>query len=479
MHGGRVRTPKPYTSADKVTTWKVRFRDQNQRNTSETFPDEAAAIAFAQLLDLVGPAAAVALTYANRPTKDTPDVAQLGRDQIAHLTGIEDGTRDEYLSLWERTWVPLIGGLPVMDEFVTKDAVADAVNELVKRYSRKSLENQRGMLSAVLDRGVELGLLTKNVARGIALPIVAGDGEDDDDDDEDPIQDMHLLTVEEFGILEKQFTYKPYLVMVRFMVGTGCRWGETVVLRKRDFNLRIANPAVRIRRALKRHRSGKIIIKGPKTKKSRRTVTLPRELIPELIELMANMGENDIVFQTPTGGMIRHSNWWQYQWRPAVIRARRCANHTEASCRCAGGRKSRCKVHPGNQLPPACGCAGTISITPRIHDLRHTHASWLLAAGVPVHVVQARLGHKSIQTTVDTYGHLLPDAQLAAAAAAAAVFAELDAAAQEQVIQRELAGLDLLLSFLAGDDELPAAVVAALKARGWSQPVLELEPSRD
>ena len=49
----------------------------------------------------------------------------------------------------------------------------------------------------------------------------------------------------------------------------------------------------------------------------------------------------------------------------------------------------------------------------RFHDLRHTHASWLLAAGVPVHVVQARMGHGSISTTVDIYGHVLPasDAQ--------------------------------------------------------------------
>ena len=44
----------------------------------------------------------------------------------------------------------------------------------------------------------------------------------------------------------------------------------------------------------------------------------------------------------------------------------------------------------------------------RFHDLRHIHASLLLTSGVPVHVVSARLGHASIQTTVDTYGHVLP-----------------------------------------------------------------------
>jgi integrase len=44
---------------------------------------------------------------------------------------------------------------------------------------------------------------------------------------------------------------------------------------------------------------------------------------------------------------------------------------------------------------------------PRFHDLRHTHAAWLISAGVPLPVVQKRLGHKSIQITVDVYGGLL------------------------------------------------------------------------
>src|SRR6202040_4460447 len=43
---------------------------------------------------------------------------------------------------------------------------------------------------------------------------------------------------------------------------------------------------------------------------------------------------------------------------------------------------------------------------PRVHDLRHTNASWLIQAGVPLTVIQRHLGHESIQTTVDRYGHL-------------------------------------------------------------------------
>ena len=51
----------------------------------------------------------------------------------------------------------------------------------------------------------------------------------------------------------------------------------------------------------------------------------------------------------------------------------------------------------------------------RFHDLRHTHAAQLIAAGEHPKVIQERLGHASIRTTLDTYGHLFAgmDAQAA------------------------------------------------------------------
>ena len=48
----------------------------------------------------------------------------------------------------------------------------------------------------------------------------------------------------------------------------------------------------------------------------------------------------------------------------------------------------------------------------RFHDLRHTHVAWLIAGGTPLPHIQARLGHESITTTIDTYGHLLPGDEL-------------------------------------------------------------------
>jgi hypothetical protein len=47
------------------------------------------------------------------------------------------------------------------------------------------------------------------------------------------------------------------------------------------------------------------------------------------------------------------------------------------------------------------------------HDLRHTHAALLIAQGEHPKVIQERLGHASIKTTLDTYGHLFAESELA------------------------------------------------------------------
>lgn len=81
-----------------------------------------------------------------------------------------------------------------------------------------------------------------------------------------------------------------------------------------------------------------------------------------------------------------------------------------------GGRLSIQELH--RAWGPALDELGDqLRARPRIHDLRHTHASWLIAAGVPLTLIQRRLGHESIKTTSDRYGHLAEGADAAAAAA--------------------------------------------------------------
>ena len=65
--------------------------------------------------------------------------------------------------------------------------------------------------------------------------------------------------------------------------------------------------------------------------------------------------------------------------------------------------------------------AKRLGIRARLHDLRHTSASLLLAAGVNARVISARLGHSTVAFTLDTYSHLLPDADSEAAEKLAAM----------------------------------------------------------
>ena len=100
-----------------------------------------------------------------------------------------------------------------------------------------------------------------------------------------------------------------------------------------------------------------------------RTVPLPLWLATELKGLIDGRGPDDLVFTTPGGYALRHSNFRRHVWNPAV--------------------------------------AGMAGLTP--HGLRHTAASLYIAAGTPPKVVQRILGHGSVAITLDLYGHLYPD----------------------------------------------------------------------
>jgi len=410
-------TPTKHIAKNGAITYKVRFRlglnkaGTGKRQQSETFTTKRAADEFAGLLDVLGPQGALDRLYADEQPATMPTLDEVAHDHVRYMTGVTPGYRLTSQRLWARTWGPIIGSMRA--DLVTKDAIAEALNALALHYSPKSLKNQRGLLFGVLERCIEQGYLTTNPARKLRLPEGRFRGlehaHDDDDDDDDKM----FLTLAEFGILYMSVAER-YRPLVRFLAGTGCRWGETVALRVRDVQL-TGVPAVRIRRAVKWSPDGKFTIGPPKTKKSRRTVTVGPEVADDLAELVKGKAPNDYVFTAARGGIIQHRTFWSDQWRPALWRAQRCPDHTDPACKCGTAHPKRCKVH--EVPPPPCGCAGTLGKTPRIHDLRHTHASWLLEK-YPITVVQARLGHESIQTTVDTYGHLRPDVMVAAASVA-------------------------------------------------------------
>jgi integrase len=125
-------------------------------------------------------------------------------------------------------------------------------------------------------------------------------------------------------------------------------------------------------------------------------VSLPDSLVADLRGLCAGRGSGEFVFVNAQGGPVLNATFWVKHWSKAIAAAQ---NPVDAS---------------GAPDPSA----PRLTKSPRIHDLRHTHASWLIAQGTDLFVVQRRLGHESITTTMDRYSHLLPEQQISAAAAA-------------------------------------------------------------
>ena len=184
---------------------------------------------------------------------------------------------------------------------------------------------------------------------------------------------------DEYQLLKASFTnrWHPFL---DFLVASGCRFSEAAALIPADID--VVNGTVRITKAWKRTQTG-YEMGQPKTRRSVRTINVPSSVLDKLDF------SHDWLFINSEGGPIRLYFWRTNVWVPSLTKAR--ANDPE---------------NPDKVL---------LEKQPRIHDLRHTCASWLLGAGVPLITVSAHLGHEDAATTARVYGHLDRSAGRAAA----------------------------------------------------------------
>jgi integrase len=178
--------------------------------------------------------------------------------------------------------------------------------------------------------------------------------------------EMRFLDWSEVELLACE-TIEPYDNLVRFACLTGLRQGELFALRDRAIDF--------ARRSLVVEggaREGQLV--PTKTSAGRRRVCLSGEALRHVREqLLARVpNELELVFPSPGGVVWHKDNFMARIFRPAVRRA---------------------------GLAPL-----------RFHDLRHTYAALMVAAGAHPKLLQAQLGHTSINVTLNTYGHLFPDA---------------------------------------------------------------------
>lgn len=113
--------------------------------------------------------------------------------------------------------------------------------------------------------------------------------------------------------------------------------------------------------------------------------------------------QHELVFASPRGELWRPPNLARRHWLPAIAAAMRCEEHPPPlPPKPKSGPRRKWRMDEVS----TCDCPTRLHRRPRFHDLRHTHVSLCVEDGWDMLRVSRRIGHNSIQTTADIYGHL-------------------------------------------------------------------------
>lgn len=275
-----------------------------------------------------------------------------------YMPSLKPGSVSAAERINRRYILPLLGEL-ALDE-LNNITIQGWVAELLEGWPEqialapKTCRNAHGQLHTILKEAVAQRLIRSNPCEGTRLPEVAH-------------HEMRFLTEPEAARLLAAMPdhWRP---LVAVLLGTGMRWGEAVGLKVKTVDL-FAKRATVVEQLQELPNTAELVWVTPKSRMSRRTVPLPAYAADAIVPLVAGKQRDDTVFTAVQGGYVRYRVFWR-TWTKATV---------------------------------AAGLPGL-----RIHDLRHTHAAWLISANVPLTAIQRRLGHASIAVTSDRYGHLLP-----------------------------------------------------------------------
>ena len=237
--------------------------------------------------------------------------------------------------------------------------------------SAQTVQHVHRTLSQALSHAVRLGILVKNPAAHVKPPRPEH-------------RETKILSKEEIGAILRVarggWVYLPVLVAVT----TGLRRGELLGLRWSDLDFKAGT--LTVNQSLERLK-GKISFKAPKTKTSRRSITLPTATMQALQEHHASQAEERIrlgLGRDPRGLVFTRADGTPLD--PDSL-----------------AKAFRNLVHSSR----------VTAIT--FHGLRHTHISHLLMDGVHVKVVSERVGHANVNITLSVYAAYIPSMQADAA----------------------------------------------------------------
>jgi integrase len=199
--------------------------------------------------------------------------------------------------------------------------------------------------------------------------------------------EMQAWTAPELGrFLRWADAQDPDLAMGwRLLAATGMRRGEALALRWRDVDLNAGRLAVRRSvGVVKAKGAGERLVEGPTKTGRSRVVDLDAGTIAALRSYRAARGGLALDLMRDSALVLSNLDGTH--------------RHPERFSRRFAGQVAQARKALGEDLLPVI----------RLHDLRHTHATLLLADGVPVKVVSERLGHASATITLTVYQHVHP-----------------------------------------------------------------------
>jgi integrase len=260
--------------------------------------------------------------------------------------------------------VPLIGS-KVLGKLTASD-VEQMLAELRKRGAApRSVHHARAVLRNALKKAVRNRLVPYNVAAESDAPKV-------------PHEEMKTFDRDQVRQLLEALKGSHLEALFVLAVGLGVREGELLGTRWSDIDL--DRGVLRITRGLQRV-SREFILVEPKSRTSRRALPLSAPAV-EILRAHRAWWVNE---------KLRLGSHWIDEWDLVFVGTQGEPLHAKAVW-----REWR-RILKASGLPVI-----------RIHDLRHTAGTLLREAGVDAKVVQETLGHSSISTTLDTYGHVTP-----------------------------------------------------------------------
>ncbi|MCD0451951.1 site-specific integrase [Actinocorallia sp. API 0066] len=356
----RCREHKQYPSAThgEGDRWQVRYRDEHGKQKARNFPRK----------DGKDPETCAAAFDAQRKTDtDRGDWIdpRRGRTTLAEYAPLwmksrlhKPSTAETYGLHLRNHILPGLGklGLAAIRPTTVQQWVKD-LHE-VKKLAPRTIETIYGIFASVLQGAVRDEYIRKSPCVDIRLPEVSATV-------------VRLLTPAQVvalsGALPKRYRLLPLLG-----AAAGLRQGEAFGLARDrvltdERMIKIDQQVVITNR--------RPVLASPKTPTSKREVPGPDFLLAAIARHVEDLtlGEGDVLCLTGRGHLLRRDYFNERVWKPAI---------------------GKVKLHADTTF----------------HDLRHTFASTALAQGVPISEVSRWLGHRSITTTVDLYGHLVPEA---------------------------------------------------------------------